>query len=266
MKPTSHENINNLLSSLSSNIQQVLGKDLVGLYLYGSATAGDFDPDLSDIDLLAALQTDITDKEFSELENMHDDFILKYPKWKDRIEVAYLSLHGLKTFKNERSQLVVISPGEPLNIHYAGHDWLINWYVIQENGIALFGPHQSTLIPKISIDEYVAWVKKQTLLWQERVNDFDEQTTRGSAAYAVYTMCRAMYSARYGRQVSKNHAISWVKKEFPQWIPLLELAEDWRKRQWEAKKDIIGSELPKIIEFVNFAIDQVIQTKPTNTD
>jgi predicted nucleotidyltransferase len=262
MKPTPHENINNFLSSLLSNIQQVLGKKLVGLYLYGSATAGDFDQDLSDIDLLAAVQTDITDKEFSELEKMHDDFVQNHPKWKDRIEVAYISLHGLKTFKNERSQIVVISPGEPLNIHDAGHDWLINWYVIQENGIALFGPHQSTLIPKISKDEYVAWVKKQTLLWRDRIDDFDEQTTTGSAAYAIYSMCRAMYAAKYGQQASKDYALSWVKKQFPQWTSLLEVAADWRKRQWEAKKETIGSELPKVIEFVNFAIDQVIDTKP----
>ena len=262
MRATPHENINNLLNSLLSSIQQVLGKKLVGLYLYGSSTAGDFDPDLSDIDLLAAVQTDTTDKEFSELEKMHDDFIRKYPNWKDRIEVAYLSLHGLKTFKNERSQIVVISPGEPLNIKDAGDDWLINWYVIQQNGIALFGPNQSTLIPNISKEEYINWVKKQALSWRKRINEFDEQSTRGSAAYAVFTLCRAMYAAKYGRQVSKKYALSWAKKEFPQWTSLLKSAQHWRKKQWEAKKDTIESELPKVIEFVHFAVDQVIATKP----
>ena len=265
MQPTPYEKINSLLSSLLSNIQQVLGTKLVGLYLYGSATAGDFDRDLSDVDLLAAVQTDITDKEFSELEKMHDDFIQKHPNWKDRVEVAYLSLHGLKTFKNERSQIVVISPGEPLNIKDAGEDWLINWYVIQENGIALFGPNQNALIPKISKEEYVVWVKKQALAWRERITDFDENSTRGSAAYAVFTMCRAMYAAKYGQQASKNHALSWVKKEFPQWKSLLEDAEGWRKKQWQAKQETIGSELPKVTEFVNFAIDQVTKAKLTST-
>jgi len=265
MKPIPHKQVNDLLSSLLSNIQNVLGKKLVGVYLYGSATAGDFDPNLSDIDLLAAVETEITDKEFFELEKMHSDFVQKYPEWKDRIEVAYYSLHGLKTFKNERSQIVVISPGEPLNIHDAGHDWLINWYVIQENGIAFFGPHQSTLIPKISKDEYVEWVKKQTLLWRDRIDDFDQKTTTGSAAYAIYTMCRAMYAARYGQQASKKYAISWAQKEFPQWTSLLELAADWRNRQWHTKKEIVGSELPKVVEFVKFAINQTIHPKITNT-
>ena len=265
MQPTPYEKINSLLSSLLSNIQQVLGTKLVGLYLYGSATAGDFDRDLSDVDLLAAVQTDITDKEFSELEKMHDDFIQKHPNWKDRVEVAYLSLHGLKTFKNERSQIVVISPGEPLNIHDAGHDWLINWYVIQEYGITLFGPHPRTLIPRISKDEYVEWVKKQTNLWRDRIEDFDQKTTTGSAAYAIYTMCRAMVAARHGRQVSKNYAIAWAKNEFPQWTSLLELAEDWRKGQWDTKKEVVGSELPRVVEFVNFAINQTIHPQITDS-
>jgi hypothetical protein len=259
MKPSPHQDVNDLLSSLLSNIQNVLGKKLVGLYLYGSATAGDFDPYLSDVDLLAAVQTDITNKEFYELEKMHNNFVQKYPTWKNRIEVAYLSLHGLQTFKNERSKIVVISPGEPLNIKDAGYDWLINWYVIQENGIALFGPNQSTLIPKVSKDEYVAWVKKQTLLWRDRINDFDEQTARGSAAYAVFTMCRAMYATRYGRQVSKNYAIAWATKEFSQWTSLLKSAQDWRKRQWDTQQEIVGAELPKVVEFVNFAIDQIVR-------
>ena len=212
------------------------------------------------------MQTDITDKEFSELEKMHNEFVQKHPKWRDRIEVLYFSLHGLQTFKKERSQIVVISPGEPLNIKDAGYDWLINWYVIQENGIALFGPNQSILMPIISKDEYVEWVKKQTFLWRDRINHFDEQTTGGSAAYAVYTMCRAMYAVRCGHQASKNDALAWAKKEFPQWTSLLKSAEDWRKRQWDTNKQMIGPESPKVVEFVNFAIDQTVHTKWGKTE
>jgi predicted nucleotidyltransferase len=206
VKPTCYKVVNDLLSELLADIQHVLGKRLIGLYLYGSATAGDFDVDLSDIDLLAAVSSDITETEFTKLEEMHNNFAQRHPWWRDRIEVAYFSLHGLQTFKAERSQIVVISPGEPLNVHDAGHDWLINWYVIQENGIAIFGPDPRNLIPQISKDEYIEWVKKQTALWTERAKVYDEQSPRGSVAYAVLTMCRAMYAVCHGQQVSKNRA------------------------------------------------------------
>ena len=92
----------------------------------------------------------------------------------------------------------------------------------------------------------------------EEINDFDEKTTRGSAAYAVFTMCRAMYATKYGQQASKNYALSWVNKEFPQWTSLLELAGGLgEKDNGRQRKRLIGSELPKVVEFVNFAIDQV---------
>ena len=259
MKPTSNKIVNDLLGQLLADIQAVLGKRLIGLYLYGSATAGDFDVEVSDIDLLAVVASDITETEFSKLKDMHNNFVQKYPNWKDRIEVAYLSLHGLQTFKTERSKIVVISPGELLNVKEAGKDWLINWYVIQENGIPVFGPHQSSLIPKISKQEYMEWIKKQTALWDERTKGYDEQSPRGSVAYAVLTMCRAMYASRYGQQVSKNQAASWVKQEFPHWASLVDSAIAWRKRQWEEIQESVGSELGQVVEFLNFAIDYVMK-------
>lgn len=146
MKPTSYPNVNKLLASLLFQMQKTLGKKLLGLYLYGSATAGDFDLDISDLDLLAVIKGDITEQEFFILENMHSDLAVKYPEWKDRIEVAHLPAEGLREFKNDQSRIVVISPGEPLNIKTAGNDWLINWYDVQENGISLFGPNQTTFM------------------------------------------------------------------------------------------------------------------------
>lgn len=53
MKPTPYEDVNTLLGALLARIRSVLGINLVGVYLYGSLPSGDFDPDVSDIDLLA---------------------------------------------------------------------------------------------------------------------------------------------------------------------------------------------------------------------
>src|SRR4051812_45976805 len=59
MQPTSHPNINTLLTELVSEMEKVLGEKLVGLYLYGSLVTGDFDDDISDIDLLAVTSAHI---------------------------------------------------------------------------------------------------------------------------------------------------------------------------------------------------------------
>src|SRR3990172_6389722 len=103
MQETPHADISRLLESLLSRMRQVLQEKLVGLYLYGSLTAGDFDPESSDIDLLAATAADIGDTEFEALRALHLEFARDNPRWEDRIEVAYLSVKALRTFRSERS-------------------------------------------------------------------------------------------------------------------------------------------------------------------
>ena len=55
------------LNLILSSIRGVLGERLVGLYLYGSLVTGDFDYDISDLDLLAATTSDLNEQEFLEL-------------------------------------------------------------------------------------------------------------------------------------------------------------------------------------------------------
>jgi hypothetical protein len=74
--PTPCVDINQLLELLLSGMQKILGGKLVGLYLNGSLVIGDFDPNISDIDLVAALSSDIDDKEFEELQKMHTDMTI----------------------------------------------------------------------------------------------------------------------------------------------------------------------------------------------
>src|SRR5258708_22009300 len=101
MQVTQYADINELLASLLANIQNILETKLIGLYLYGSLVWGDFDYDISDIDLLVATATDIDDHEFSALGHMHDAIALQHQKWSGRIETQYFSVIGLKTFKTQ---------------------------------------------------------------------------------------------------------------------------------------------------------------------
>lgn len=89
-------------------IRAVLGTNLVGVYLYGSLLSGDFDPDTSDLELLAVTEQTVSTREYK----------------------------ALKTFKTRTSAIVTISPGEPMHVIKAGIDWIINWYEIQEKGAA----------------------------------------------------------------------------------------------------------------------------------
>src|SRR3989344_243317 len=230
---TKYPEINNLLEDLLSQIKEALEDKLVGLYLWGSLVWGDFDYSISDIDLLAATSTDITKNEAEKLKKMHEDFVKKYTEWDDRIEVAYISLDALKTFKTKRSQIGIISPGEPFHLKDAGDDWLINWYIVQEKGITIFGSPPRTIIDPISKEKFIQAVKRQANSWSDWI--VKTKPYRGYQAYAILTLCRALYVYENGEQVSKKQAALWVEKELPEWSKTINNALFWRQ-DWRNKK------------------------------
>lgn len=258
MVATANDDVNKLLNDLLARIQSVLHSKLLGLYLYGSLASGGFNLDVSDIDLLAIIDTDLKEQELLALKETHATIASQYPAWKYRIEVAYLSATGLREFKNKRSKIAVISPGEPLHVKDAGIDWLINWYSVQEKGIAFFGPNQTTFIPNISIDEYRNANKQQATLWLERINDYNDSSAPGSLAYVVFTMCRILYGYTKSEQTSKKQAGLWVTNEFPEWALLIEEATAWRKAQWDDVKTKDGTAISRVREFVNFVTGQIL--------
>lgn len=249
MQPNLDPQIYAVIETLLTQMQLILGDKLVGLYLYGSLVTGDFDPTISDIDLLAALASDLSPVEFDTLDAMHHDFIAQHPQWDSRLEIAYLSLHGLKTFRTEASAIGIISPGEPFHIIEAGHDWLVNWYVVREQGIPLFGPPAQAIIGPIATEEFIANIKDHAAHWHEWLKD-DAGVPYQS--YAILTMCRALYSCTHGEQVSKIRAAAWVMEQLPQWADLIQKALRWRHgwREDVADPAVILPETRRFVEFM----------------
>ncbi len=98
-----------LLNDLLSGLQSILKENLLGIYVYGSFIWGDFDETTSDIDVLVALNKEMTPEEFAALDDFHANLVQNFPAWNDRIEVAYASYSMLQHFKTEPGQIAVIS-------------------------------------------------------------------------------------------------------------------------------------------------------------
>jgi predicted nucleotidyltransferase len=221
MHPTPYPHVNALLDELLSGMRAVLGDKLVGLYLFGSPVTTGYDDGISDVDLLAATVGDVDNVELEALRAMHRAVVERHPEWDDRVEVAYISVEGLRTFKNRTSRLAIISPGEPLHAVEAGRDWLLNWYLVLEANVALFGPPPKDVIAPVSRDEYIDEVRQHALSWGE---GWGLPRDRGSQSYAVLTMCRALYTHRTGDYTSKVRAAAWAQDELPEWADLIQEA------------------------------------------
>ena len=254
MQQTPFPDINRLLESLLSRMRQILEERLVGLYLYGSLTTGDFDPGSSDIDLLAVTSSGVSGAESDALHDMHLGFARENPGWEDRVEVAYLSAAALRTFRSVRSPIAVISPGEPFHVTEAGREWLMNWYVVRENGVALFGPPAEALIAPISREEFSACVRGYVAEWSYRIRDVPDRKVQ---AYAILTMCRALHLHRTGETASKRQAALWAQEELPQWSGLIQSALAWREAWREQEVDHAATRA-ETIRFVNFVRDEIL--------
>lgn len=252
MEPTAYKGVNSVAAALLGRLAGLLGSNLGGLYLFGSAAAGAFEDGVSDVDLLAVTLDGLTAVQFANLQAMHGALAREYPAWDDRIEVLYVSAAGLMAFRTQAPAIAAISPGEPFHWRGAEFGRLMNWYDAQENGVALFGPPPSTFIPTISEAEFVESVRGDLANWPAWFEDLPGRT--GTQSYVVLTMCRAIYACRTGQQSSKTQAGVWARRELPEWADLIRTALEWRRTgSRRAQGDADERTLARIRAFVEYA-------------
>jgi hypothetical protein len=220
-----------VLGSVRASIVDVTGSSLVGLYVYGSLVAGGFEPEISDIDLIAVLADDPSDELSTRLELMHDSFAVQHPDWAGRIDVVYVAQARLRKPLEEIPRIAVISPGEPFHVVSGGREWLLTWYPAREEGVALVGPAISKTIPELPEDEFLETVRGRL---REFRTELEDDAARGSCAYTVFTVCRGLYTLEFGIRPSKTRAAEWVADRFPEWASLVESATAWRRQRWTA--------------------------------
>jgi predicted nucleotidyltransferase len=239
-----------VVQTIQQQLPSLLTHTLVGIYCYGSLVWGDFDPDISDIDLLVVLRQDVSEELFVTLDAYHQRLETMYPEWAGRIEIAYISIAALETFKTQRSPISVISPGEPFNTKDAGLDWLINWYTIRAQSMVVYGPAAEHMIPAISIEEFRTAVRDQIGDWVDWV--VHTRDSRPYQAYAILTMCRALYAVETGQQTSKTQAAAWASTHHPTQAERITKALRWREQHREHVENPAAT-YPDAVAMVEYA-------------
>ena len=112
--------VGEVLVATRSAIVATTGPLLVRQYLAGSLVVGNFDPEVSDLDLIAVLSRPRGDELAAALRAMHARLAARYPRWEGRIEVVYVGAADLLIYRAGIPRLGVITPGEPFHV-VAGH-------------------------------------------------------------------------------------------------------------------------------------------------
>jgi len=263
---TPHQDVNDLLTMLSKGLQDILRVQLIGVYLTGSLTYGDFDRGSSDIDLLIVLNNALSEVVREQVKNLHAQIAMKYPFWAKRIEASYITEDMMKYREPPEQPRPYINGGQMWDPDPPyGNEWLINLYVLYECGVVLYGPDPKTLIGHSIEIETLRKASQDDLHqdWEPLLKDPSPLEDPHFQAYAVMTLCRILYRAKNDDVTSKRVASTWVKKTYGErWSNLIIQAENWSHGdEMNATNEVL-----QFIEFVLEEEDIVIQnTKKTHT-
>ncbi|HEX5938042.1 MAG TPA: aminoglycoside adenylyltransferase domain-containing protein [Actinomycetota bacterium] len=214
-----------IVTAIRDAIVETASDELVGLFVYGSAATGDFEPNVSDIDLIAVLQRVPDDQLVARLRAMHDRLVLATPAWQDRIDLDYISAQGLAGCRSHSTTVARISPGEPFHVLEAGREFILDWHPARQHAITIVGPRIDSVIPEIPEAEYLDEVRRYLARFPDR---FDDDASAGSRSYAVLTMCRGLYALRHGERLTKRAAGLRARAAFPRWARVIDRATGWR--------------------------------------
>lgn len=236
------------VAELSSLLQEELGANLVGLYLFGSLAAGRFHPSRSDIDLFAVVETDINGDGVESLEALLGRYGAAHPAWENRIEVGFVGRGVLQTFADSPAgTIVVISPGEPLHAKELEVGWVLNWYSVCTQGEVLYGVAPLEVGPALSVDAYKQAVAAVLPEWKDEVRERWVGHSRSYQGYIVLALCRALYGLDTGKQTTKEEAAAWAAERFPEWADFIDEALVWHRSD-------LSEPHATTIRFVDFAV------------
>ena len=211
--PTLHPDVNELLNLLLTDVKEILGDQFIGMYLYGSLSSGDFNPETSDVDFLVVTSDLLSDEIIARLEAMHKQTWAANLKRAGKLEGAYVPRNLIRRHDPTAAPCPTINEGR-YYLDRLGSDWIIQRHVVRERGVVIEGPDPKMLIDFVSPSDIRGAVMGTLNEWWFPMLD-DPSWLRdhenGYRAFAVITMCRVLHALENGTIVSKPKAIQWAR-------------------------------------------------------
>jgi hypothetical protein len=249
--PTGYTDIDTLLHHLLTEVRCILGAEFVGMYLYGSLSGGDFDPESSDVDFLVVTEGMLPEVMVAALGEMHARIAASGMPWADRLEGTYIPRAAIRRYDPANNRHPTIGNDWEYGIGEHNETWVIESAILRERGITLAGPPLTTLIDPVSPDELRATVRSiLTNLWLRHTVGPEPEWLRPRhyQAFAILTMCRALYTLEHGTVPSKPVAAHWAQETLPPpWPALIARSLRWRS-------DHAPDDMTEMLAFIRYAV------------
>ena len=210
------EKLESLLENFVRQSKNILGDNLTGIYLHGSAVMGCFNSKKSDIDLLIVVNDDIS----NEIKRQYMDMVVEFNREAPEkgIELSIVKEAVCKPF---------VYP-TPFELHFSiAH---LNWYqsnpadyvermkgtdkdlaahftVIYHRGKTLYGKEIKSVFSKVSSRDYM------DSIWSD-IEDAKEEIVTNTM-YITLNLCRVLAYKREGLILSKQEGGEWAMNALP---------------------------------------------------
>ena len=233
--PTLWPQVNRVVEGLRDRLGDALDDQLVGLYLSGSLALGGFHPPSSDIDVLVATAGVLDEPVVGRLAELHAT-LKTAGGFGARLETVYLPVAALRRYDpSDQRRYPIAASGRDLAQHRQSLSWVLDRWVAREHGLTVAGPRPSSLIDPIGPGVLRAAVRGLLLsFWAAQLQGPAPAwlRPRSDQAFAVLSMCRALYCLEHGLVVSKPAAAAWASRWLqPPWPELVARALSWRSDQ-----------------------------------
>jgi predicted nucleotidyltransferase len=226
-QPSIFPDVNEVLNLLHTNAQEILGNQFVGMYLYGSLSSGDFNPESSDIDFLFVTEDVLSDETIAKLDAMHQQAWATSLKRAGKLEGAYVPKELIRKHGPNGSHCPTVNEGK-FYVAPLGSDWIIQRHVVREIGVVIEGPDPKTLIDPVTPEDIRSAVfGTLTEWWFPMLDDpsWLHDHEAGYRSFAVITMCRVFHALEHGTIISKPKAAQWAREMLGKpWADLIDTA------------------------------------------
>lgn len=254
--PTPDPELNRVLAAMAQGMADVLGDNLVGLYLQGSFAGGDWDA-FSDVDWIAAIAQPLSEGQVAALQDMHRALYALECPWAQHLEGSYFPLEILRREDADRTPLWYLDNGSQELILSEHCNTLVVRWQVREQGIALAGPPPTELIDPVPVEALRQEVLDTMRDWAASFLDAPERiATRWYQPFVVLSYCRMLHTLATGRIYSKPAGARWASGHLhPRWSGLIRRAwaerpDPWRKARMPADPE----EVRATLAFVRYAI------------
>ncbi|RTQ95083.1 aminoglycoside adenylyltransferase domain-containing protein [Lysinibacillus telephonicus] len=256
--------VQTILSEYISLFHERIPNTLEGLYLHGSIALNAYINGSSDIDFIAIVNSDLTEKEVKVLSNIHRELKNKYKK--TGMDGCYLLWEDIGKKQTETKKCLYVNEGKVGRSNHVINP--ITWWILRDKGISIIGPEIKSFHFDVNESDLVDYVlNNMNTYWLNRLNTierfkriaflFPNNLVEREVQWSITGILRQFYTLRERGIISKVDAGKYALNYIPEsWHAIIKEAISIREglniRYCDSKKQRINDTIQCMKYIINY--------------